>query len=254
MNEEIETRLRAVADLLPEPGEEATSKGRRAMHAALRAAPRPGRPPLAWLRTRTRRTYLLAAALAVIVAGGALAAIRLGPRLDTAPDTPAGAAAARGHLGALAEHTPTLPGEDHANFVPIPATARAVFSARTRYGEYTIWRARTKGARGRATVYSSPRMGISSSHGVEVRLPRGPYVQMTGGGASPVLHARELFGRASASVRKIEVVLKDGSRREAILRHGWLLFTQDFGHPPPVRLLGRDRHGRVVATSRRSLF
>jgi hypothetical protein len=69
---ELEDRLRAMEDHLPEPYAAATDAARAAMHAARRSAP--------WARERRRsgwrrpRPFLLATAIVVVVAGGALAA------------------------------------------------------------------------------------------------------------------------------------------------------------------------------------
>jgi hypothetical protein len=73
MTTDLDGRLRAAGTPLPAPGEAATRSARAAMHAALDAAPwaadAPPRRP--WRRARP---LLLAAAIAVAVAGGALAA------------------------------------------------------------------------------------------------------------------------------------------------------------------------------------
>jgi hypothetical protein len=188
---------------------------------------------------------MVALVVAAPVARGAL------PAIQTAPNTPAGERVVRHYLQSLGQ----ADRQDGPNYIPVPGSARVVFSAATRYGEYTIWAARTKGARGSATVFSSPRLGISSSSGVAgVRLPKGPFVQMASGGASPPLKVREMWGQTSSGVARVQVVLKDGSRQDAILERRWFLFTQDFGHPKPVALLGYDRQDLLIARNRRRMF
>lgn len=70
---DLETRLRAIGELLPDPDERATESGRRAMHAARASAPWATGRRRSWF-SRGPRTYLLAAALALVIGGGALAA------------------------------------------------------------------------------------------------------------------------------------------------------------------------------------
>jgi hypothetical protein len=76
-------------------------------------------------------------------------------------------------------------------------------------------------------------------------------VRTRGGGAAPPLKVREVYGQASADVVRVQAILKDGTRRDAILRDGWFVFTQDFGHPKVVVLVGYDRGGRFIARSGR---
>jgi hypothetical protein len=198
-------------------------------------------------RTRTRPWPLMAAAAALVVAGaGAVAANEL--RTEVAPNTPEGARFVRDFLQNLREHTPLLPGDRPSDFALDPGTARVVFSARTRHGEYTIWRARAESPRGGALLFSSPRIGFQGAHGVFRRLPRAPYLWLDGGGGSPVAGARELYGRVSPSVVAVRAQLKNGRREPAMVAGGWFVFTQDFGHAKPIRLDGLDRRGRVVAT------
>jgi len=202
-------------------------------------------PPREPVQRRRRMGPLVLVALLVMAGGSALAVIAWRPDIQSAPNTPAGARTARSLLEAIARNTPTLPGEAPPP-VAIPTTARVVFSARTSHGEYTLWRARNRDGRGWSTIYSSPRLGMAESAG-DPPLPRPPFVAIISGGGSPILHAREIWGRASKEIARVEVVLKNGSRSQAILERGWFLFAQDFGHPKPVALLGFDRHGRVVA-------
>ncbi|MGE3795399.1 MAG: hypothetical protein AB7I38_15945 [Dehalococcoidia bacterium] len=83
---ELEARLRAMEEHLPEPDAAATQAARAAMHAARRSAP--------WARERRRfqwrrpRPFLLATAIVVAVAGGALAAANWSIR-DLPPFGPA---------------------------------------------------------------------------------------------------------------------------------------------------------------------
>lgn len=69
---DLEERLRALADLLPDPEEQATDAARRAMHEARASAPW-ARRRRSWF-SRGPRPYLLAAAIALVAAGAALAA------------------------------------------------------------------------------------------------------------------------------------------------------------------------------------
>ncbi|WP_217922728.1 hypothetical protein [Miltoncostaea oceani] len=71
---DLETRLRAIGELLPDPDERATEAGRRAMHDARASAPWATGRRRSWFASRGPRTYLIAAALALAVGGGALAA------------------------------------------------------------------------------------------------------------------------------------------------------------------------------------
>ena len=70
---DLETRLRAIGELLPDPDERATANGRRAMHTARASAPWATGRRRGWF-SRGPRTYLVAAALALAIGGGALAA------------------------------------------------------------------------------------------------------------------------------------------------------------------------------------
>jgi beta-lactamase regulating signal transducer with metallopeptidase domain len=198
----------------------------------------------------------LAAPLAALAARAPAAAGRAGtvfrPSLPSAPNTQAGARIARGFLEGIARHTPQLPGEGPPA-IPDPASARVVFSTMTRYGEYTIWRARNKDSRGATTIYSSPRMGMAASSG-DPPIPPAPYLVLVSGAASPPLKAREVWARASESVVRVQAVLKDGSRLKAILKHGWVLFAQDFGHPKVVALVGYDRGGHIIARTPGRVF
>jgi hypothetical protein len=143
---------------------------------------------------------------------------------------------------------------DRPDFTARPDTAHEVFSRRTAAGEFAIWRARTVGPRGAAIVFVSPRGGVTGSVGVERRLPAGPYVRHEGGAALPDAAVREVYGRASADVTRVVVVLKDGSRRDAWTRDGWWVFSQPYGHAKPVRLEAFDAAGRRVAQDRRPVF
>ena len=71
---DLETRLVAIGELLPDPDERATADGRRAMHAARASAPWATGRRRSWFSSRGPRTYLVAAALALVIGGGALAA------------------------------------------------------------------------------------------------------------------------------------------------------------------------------------
>jgi hypothetical protein len=71
---DLETRLRAIGELLPDPDDGATEEGRRAMHAARASASWATGRRRSWFASRGPRTYLIAAALALAVGGGALAA------------------------------------------------------------------------------------------------------------------------------------------------------------------------------------
>ena len=167
------------------------------------------------------------------------------PTPPTAPDTPAGRRAAVAYLANLSGRTPNEPRE--------PRRPGSCSHAHP-HGAYTIWRARTEGARGSATLYSSPRTGMSSVIGVERRLPSVPYVVTVAGVAIPGAHAREVYGRGSAEVARVRVQLKDGPRRDAWVDHGWWVFSQDSGHPKPVSLEGLDAAGRVLVTNRKPIF
>ena len=74
MSSDLESRLRSAADLLPEPDGQATDSARRAMHQARASAPWAEGRRRSWFSSRGPRPYLLAAAVALVVAGGALAA------------------------------------------------------------------------------------------------------------------------------------------------------------------------------------
>ena len=164
----------------------------------------------------------------------------------TAPDTTVGRREAIEYFSRLPKGSP--------NESVRPETARIVFSAPSRFGEYTIWRARTEGPRGSATLFSSPRVGLSSSNGVEPELPPAPYVFHASGGAWPPLGVRELWGRASSSIARVRILLKDGARETVDARNGWWVFTQDFADPKPVGLQGLDAHGRVIVSNNRRIF
>ena len=71
---DLDARLRAVRELLPEPGEEATAAARAGMHQARASAPWATGRRRSWRSSRGPRTYLIAAVLALVVGGGALAA------------------------------------------------------------------------------------------------------------------------------------------------------------------------------------
>lgn len=70
---DLEKRLRALADLLPDPEEQATDAARKAMHEARASAPWATGRRRSWF-SRGPRPYLLAAAVALVAAGAALAA------------------------------------------------------------------------------------------------------------------------------------------------------------------------------------
>jgi hypothetical protein len=55
-------------------------------------------------------------------------------------------------------------------------------------------------------------------------------------------------------VARVEVLLTDGSRRRAIPRDGWFVFTQDDGRAKPVPLIGLDGRSRVAARADGRLF
>jgi hypothetical protein len=76
MIDDLERDLRASRSALPDPSQDATAAARAAMHDALRARSRAGRGPRSWMRSRRPRTYLLAAAVALVGAAAALAAGR----------------------------------------------------------------------------------------------------------------------------------------------------------------------------------
>lgn len=171
---------------------------------------------------------------------------RTAPRVRTAPDTPDGRRVAIEEFGSYPKGPP--------NETVRLETTRAVFSWQSRFGEYTIWRARTVGARGSATLFSSPRGGLGGSYGIERRLPRAPYAFHAGGGASPLGGYREVYGRASAEVAKVRLRLKDGTLRDAELQSGWWVFAQDFGNSKPVAIIGLDARGRVIVTNDREIF
>jgi hypothetical protein len=192
----------------------------------------PVRPAVASPQRAGTRGLLGAALVALVVAPVARGAL---PVRQTAPNTPAGKRVVDDYLQSLGQAD----------------SARVVFSAAARYGEYTIWEARG------ATVFSSPRLGISSVSGLfgDVRLPKGPFVRMWPAAiASRPFKIREVWGHASPGVARVQVALKDGSRQNAILRGRWFVFAQDIGHPKPVELLGYDRRGRLIAHSRRGMF
>lgn len=70
---DLETRLAAIAEILPDPDEQATENARRSMHAARASAPWGTGRRRGWF-SRGPRTYMIAAALALVIGGGALAA------------------------------------------------------------------------------------------------------------------------------------------------------------------------------------
>ena len=74
MSSDLEGRLRSAAYSLPEPDGQATDAARQAMHEARASAPWARGRRRSWFSSRGPRTYLLAAAVALLVAGGALAA------------------------------------------------------------------------------------------------------------------------------------------------------------------------------------
>jgi hypothetical protein len=202
-------------------------------------------------RQKQRPWPVIAAAALALAGGGTVAANEF--RAEVAPNTPAGERYVQDLFQRFRELAPTPPAGGLSNFAPDPKTARVVFSARTRYGEYTIWHARTDGPLGRALLFSSPRNGVNGSFGGPSRLPRAPYITIEGGAASRMGGAREFFGRVSPGIRRVRVDLPNGGRARAIVANGWFLFTQDFGHAKPVRLVGLDRHGHVVATYTKGL-
>lgn len=173
-------------------------------------------------------------------------ATTMNPPIVTAPDSPRGRRIAMGVLAHLPKGGP--------NETVEPDTARVAFSWQSRFGEYTIWRASTQGRRGAATLFSSPRVGYTLSYGVERRLPSAPYVFHVGGGAWPPRGVRELYGRASSSIARVQVRLKNGALQDAALFDGWWVFTQDIGNAKPVALVGSDPRGRVIVRNDRPIF
>lgn len=217
------------------------------------------RDPLGALRApRGRRRGVAAAVVAgglALAGGGALATIALDRGDAPFPDTPAGAADVRALLARLA---PTA-GEGAGlgpGFEIVPESVRVVFSRITPAGEYTIWRARTRG-RGGALVFSSPASGVQGSYGPGRRLPPGSYVRTLGGASFPGLGGRpgpagrpavrEVFGRVSPDVERVSAILRDGGRAPVMVESGWFVFTQPFGHPEVVRFVALDAAGRVIA-------
>jgi hypothetical protein len=243
--DELLTRLRSSNPVTAERAERAAgAPWATALRARLLATdPAPTGPTL-----RRRRTPwpLLATAALLLAGGGTLAANELRNAVESAPDTPAGAEFAESLLEMIRGFAPGLPETFQRDAAPIPESARVVFSRRTPRGEYTVWRARTEGGRGRAFIFSSSRTGIGLDAGIPERLPPGPFVAVEKTLASET--AREMFGRVSADVTRVRVVLKNGRRAGAVVDDGWFVFTQDFGHARPIRVEGLDRHGRVVAT------
>lgn len=71
---DLDARLRAIGELLPAPDERATDDARAAMHRARVAAAWATGRRRSWFSSRGPRTYLIAAALALLIGGGALAA------------------------------------------------------------------------------------------------------------------------------------------------------------------------------------
>jgi hypothetical protein len=263
-------RLAAADPMPPERlAREAAAPWVAALRAAIAAEDAPARRPRLRLAGRLLSPVLTAIAFLAIGAVLALLLVAEGSDRRPAPATPAPAPVAPGIRGApntpegrhrvvalledFAAHVPSSR-KGHENFEPLPSTAHVVFSVTTRYGEYTIWRARTVGRRGAATAYASPRFGIVLAVGPENPLPKPPYVLATSAGGLPAAKVREIWGRASPSVARVVVVLKGGGRAPAILRGGWWVFTQDVRHPKPVAVLGLDGGGRVVARDRRRPF
>ncbi|MGE4178009.1 MAG: hypothetical protein AB7G65_19455 [Thermoleophilia bacterium] len=236
-------RVRAIDPCAPgRPGAGPAPTGAR---DAVLARARRERPPTPW------RQGARVAAAGALAAGAVTAAVALVPgRGGDAPTAPPVIAGERAEVVAYIRGS----GDARPNFRPLPGTAHAVFRHATPAGDYTIWRARTVGPRGAATVFVSPRAGVSGSVGVGQRIPDRPYVRHEGGAAVPGAAVREVYGRASADIARVVVILKDGSRRDAWTQGGWWVFTQPFGHPKPVGLEGFDAAGRRVAVNHRPVF
>jgi hypothetical protein len=203
------------------------------------------------IERRGRSLPALAAAGLLLVGGGTLAANEIRNAVETAPDTPAGAQYAQTLLAQIRDMAPEL---SEGFVAPMPESARVVFSAHTRHGEYTIWRARTETAGAQAMLYSSPRAGVSIGTALPRRLPRAPFVVVETSRGSASGGVREVFGRVSDGVASVRVELKNGRRARAIVADGWFVFSQDFGHAKPTRLVGLDRQGRVLVVSEKGLF
>lgn len=167
------------------------------------------------------------------------------------PDTGNGRRRALAFLRGLSR----APGQEGADYKPTPATLRMVFSQTTASGEYTVWHAQN-GRKGETTLFSSPLTGVSARSGPTTPLPSGSYVRMEDGGAllAPPFAVREMWGRSSPDIRRLNVRLANGRRVQVIPKGGWWSFTQPVRDPVPVSVVGFDANGRATARTTGRLF
>ena len=185
---------------------------------------------------RGRRT-LWAVGVALLIAGGAIAAVTLAPSEDVR----------------IAVRSLQLPAPDRERLQAVPNSTRLVVRLPTTRGTSGLWRFRTRGRGSFVVVSNQDRAGNPTDSGAIGRcppIPRGRQILLCLGGSSRQVRL-EAAGRVTPKARTVEVRYPRGRKVTGRARRGYfLVVSYSAPRATPRVVVARDQRGRVVARTR----